>query len=1085
MDSDTPASDRPRHPLRQLPLRQLEHLADSMPQLVWTAGSDGVVDYYNSRLALYSGAAPLADGSWEWVPMLHEDDLAFTLARWERAVADVTTFSCEHRIRMADGRYRWHLSRSEPVEDPDTGEIRWYGTATDVHEQKVAEERLQSTLEQLQRLQGVTAALSAPLWSEGDVVDALLGEGLLAAGATGGAVLAVADDGDVEVLGATDGTGTGSADLAALLTGERTVVLEAPDASVRAVVPFPPALRVRGGLELRYPAGADLGPSRLAALRAVAELGAQALLRARAYQDEQRRADQAEALQALATALATSGTVEEVARAIARYAGRSAGTDFAVVGIPTDDRSRLRLVHAPGLDSDVAAVWSEVPVDDPTPLTDAFRDGRTVIVGDHDRDDRYPVTAEVTRRAGFSVTATLPARAQDGTVIGAIGFGWRRPVVVGDGVLPTLDTVVSLCAQAMHRAALFEAEQQRRNYTERVRNAVSALARALTVDEVAVAIVRRAALSLGATTAALFDVEEDSVRLRVGDGDHRLVEQWVVELAASDGSVVTACRTGEIAVDDRTIVMPLEGTRRSGAVVVLGFPAHTAWGTYRDRLTSLAAQWSQAFDRARLHDAEQAEHRRTEQLQQLTARLAGCARTAHVLEVVQVHLPEVFGLAAARLLLGRRGGRREAPDADDALIVPLSATDPEGDLLVVEGGRDLDPDRRRSVELFAVQCAQTLGRISSQEREHEIATQLQHALLGDVDRIPGLAVGTVYLASEAGLDIGGDWYDVVHRDERTAVLVIGDVVGHSLSAATAMGQLRSAVRALAHLCEDPETLLERVIAYSENVREARYSTLALVHLDVPTGRFRYVCAGHPPLLVVDERGGCTFLEEGRNPPLAAFATTEIRAADGAIPPGGLLVLYTDGLIEHRGRSIDEGLEQVCEVAGPLRDLPPELFAAHLTDGVFSRVAARDDVAVLAVSPLVDPHLDVAFPASPTRLAGVRAQMRAWLREQGAREDEVADVLLLAGESLANAVEHAYHGRSPGLVEVRLECSAREVRLTVSDEGGWRTPHAPGKRGRGTAIMRSLADELIVSRSPGQQGTTLHARVVRRADARVG
>jgi anti-sigma regulatory factor (Ser/Thr protein kinase) len=337
-----------------------------------------------------------------------------------------------------------------------------------------------------------------------------------------------------------------------------------------------------------------------------------------------------------------------------------------------------------------------------------------------------------------------------------------------------------------------------------------------------------------------------------------------------------------------------------------------------------------------------------------------------------------------------------------------------------------------------------------------------------------LAVGTLYLASEEGLDIGGDWYDVIRRDEQTAVLVIGDVVGHSLGAATAMGQLRSAVRALAHLCDSPQQLLDRVASYSENVRNARYSTIALVYLDVTAGTFDYVCAGHPLPLLLAADGTTRFLEAGRNGPLGAFPTVTTRWGSDIVPPGGSLVLYTDGLVEHRGRTLDEGMDEVAVLAADRRHLPAELLAPHLSDAVFSHLTPRDDVAVLVVSPLVEPSLSLVLDATPAQIAGVRHRMRDWMQDLGSPPEQISDILLLAGEAIANAVEHAYHGRSKGLVRVRIEHTPHEYRLTVSDEGGWRWPHAPGKRGRGTAIMQAVADRLIVDRRA--QGTTLHATV---------
>jgi PAS domain S-box-containing protein len=126
--------------------RRYRVVADAMPQLVWTADAEGVVDYYSARARAYHG---IEVGSWQ--PMVHPDDLLPTVAAWARALRDQTPYAFEHRLQMADGHYRWHLSRAEPV--PPTGgadgRVRWIGTATDVHELRETQERLRVQEDQL------------------------------------------------------------------------------------------------------------------------------------------------------------------------------------------------------------------------------------------------------------------------------------------------------------------------------------------------------------------------------------------------------------------------------------------------------------------------------------------------------------------------------------------------------------------------------------------------------------------------------------------------------------------------------------------------------------------------------------------------------------------------------------------------------------------------------------------------------------------------------------------------------------------------------------------------------------------------
>ncbi|MBT1695420.1 PAS domain-containing protein [Fulvivirgaceae bacterium PWU4] len=121
---------------------RLRALANSMPQVVWIANEDGSVAYYNDRVQAFAGARKDDNGVWHWEGMVHPDDLTQTWETWSRAVKTHQVYQIEHRIKMKDGSHRWHLSRAYPYET-DEG-IKWYGTATDVHDQKTLEMNLES-----------------------------------------------------------------------------------------------------------------------------------------------------------------------------------------------------------------------------------------------------------------------------------------------------------------------------------------------------------------------------------------------------------------------------------------------------------------------------------------------------------------------------------------------------------------------------------------------------------------------------------------------------------------------------------------------------------------------------------------------------------------------------------------------------------------------------------------------------------------------------------------------------------------------------------------------------------------------------
>lgn len=129
----------------------LKHLANAVPQLVWIAEPDGRVTYYNDRISDYAGARKTDENTWEWAPMVHPEDTDKTLLAWKTAVETKQIYACDHRVLMKNGQYRYHLSRGYPQFD-DAGEvIKWYGTATDIHEQKEAQALLEQYAFELSR----------------------------------------------------------------------------------------------------------------------------------------------------------------------------------------------------------------------------------------------------------------------------------------------------------------------------------------------------------------------------------------------------------------------------------------------------------------------------------------------------------------------------------------------------------------------------------------------------------------------------------------------------------------------------------------------------------------------------------------------------------------------------------------------------------------------------------------------------------------------------------------------------------------------------------------------------------------------
>ncbi|MEU5919888.1 SpoIIE family protein phosphatase [Streptomyces sp. NPDC047141] len=227
--------------------------------------------------------------------------------------------------------------------------------------------------------------------------------------------------------------------------------------------------------------------------------------------------------------------------------------------------------------------------------------------------------------------------------------------------------------------------------------------------------------------------------------------------------------------------------------------------------------------------------------------------------------------------------------------------------------------------------------------QREAALTLQRSLTNnELPAVTGLELTGRYLPASSH-DVGGDWFDVIALPGGRTGLVIGDVMGHGIHAAAVMGQLRTAVRTLARHDIPPARMLSSLDAVVADLGEDEMATCVYAVHDPATGGWVIARAGHPPPAVATPDGTFTFLEGEPGTPLGTgaldFGTQEV-----VLPEGGLLVLYTDGLIEARGRDLDQGMRQLAEALRPL-DRP----LGTLCDEVLGRLlvgAAQDDVAML-------------------------------------------------------------------------------------------------------------------------------------------
>ncbi len=261
--------------------------------------------------------------------------------------------------------------------------------------------------------------------------------------------------------------------------------------------------------------------------------------------------------------------------------------------------------------------------------------------------------------------------------------------------------------------------------------------------------------------------------------------------------------------------------------------------------------------------------------------------------------------------------------------------------------RGFSPEERTVLTALAGLIAQALQRARAFDTEAALARGLQNALLPH--RLPRLRhVDTVgrYLPGTQGMEVGGDWYDVVETS-RGVALVIGDVQGHGVSAAATMGQVRSAVRAFALAGHDPQEVMSGTNRLLIDLDPGQFASCCYCVLDPRTGAVQAVRAGHlPPLLrhpdggteVVDLPGGVVLGVDAE----AAYPVTELR-----LPPGGVLALFTDGLVEQPGTDIDLGVERL---RGVLAGAPADTTLPGLADRVVEEALRAhdrpDDVALL-------------------------------------------------------------------------------------------------------------------------------------------
>ncbi|MDO0924725.1 SpoIIE family protein phosphatase [Streptomyces sp. TG1A-8] len=378
------------------------------------------------------------------------------------------------------------------------------------------------------------------------------------------------------------------------------------------------------------------------------------------------------------------------------------------------------------------------------------------------------------------------------------------------------------------------------------------------------------------------------------------------------------------------------------------------------------------------------------------------------------------------------------------------------------------------LSLLAGHLAQGLTRAHQIDEQRETAIALQRAILGPSSLPDGFAVR--YEPATQPLEVGGDWYDTISLPDERIGIVVGDCVGRGLAAASVMGQLRSACRALLLQDAGPAQVLTALDHFAATVPGAMCTTVFCGVLDPGTGRLTYSSAGHPPGILAHSDGTVRLLEEGRSIPLAVRPGRERPEAECVVPARATLLLYTDGLVERRRRPLSAGIGQAGEAVQEGRGLPVDELATEIMTRLAPADGYDDDVALLLYRHPAP--LEVTFPAESSQLAPVRKALRSWLAQCEVPPHTVQNIMVAAGEACANAIEHGHRDAPGDIVRLRAEAFVHGLRLTVTDTGRWKTPQPElnAHRGRGITLMRSLMQQVTIT--PGTAGTTvdMHTRI---------
>jgi PAS domain S-box-containing protein len=570
----------------------------------------------------------------------------------------------------------------------------------------------------------------------------------------------------------------------------------------------------------------------------------------------------------LTLALSGAATVDQVAQTIVRYGVDALRADFGWFGTVDPGADTVVTRAHSGYPPEFIDPYIVLPLDATLPATDALRTGAPIFVETpQDRVSRYPQFADDAVHSAFVVapiTALEDSR-------GVVSFGFRGTRRFTDSDRRYIAAVIEACAQALRRAALFEAGQLSRMRLRTLLELSEALARLDDPEEVLRTTARFAARGIG-RFATVYAIRTDGTlrRAAVAHADPE-IEAVMADPAGEEDDVAEVVRK----------------------------VAETGVGTIIEDV-----------------DEWMTEPEPSPGLQRLLTLLR-----------------PVSGLVVPMAISGRTRG------------VVVIGDDRPGPLGPTDFELASDVARRGASALERAQLWQASQR--QLEVEHRMVQTLQQSIMPEqLPEAPGARLGAVYRPADISIDVGGDWYDAFMVDDGSLVLVVGDVAGHGIEAASLMGRARNALRAYAVEDADPATLLARVHTMLRALDPDAMITAVVARFDPKTRLLIWSRAGHPPPLLCSP-DDCRFLDAVNATPLGTFGRN-FEDAREMLEPNSLLVIYTDGLVERRDHLIDEGLQWLSDRVTALRHRDPQDVCAALAEGGFTGEPSNDDTCVLVL-----------------------------------------------------------------------------------------------------------------------------------------